>query len=86
LEWTQLLEDNFHYLPPDDLQRKLEEAGVTPDKEVIVYCQRGNRASNTFLALRSLGFPHIRNYVGSWYEWASLSELPISKGSPPPAR
>jgi thiosulfate/3-mercaptopyruvate sulfurtransferase len=86
LEWTQLLEENLHYLPPDDLQRKLEEAGVTPDKEVIVYCQRGNRASNTFLALRSLGFPRIRNYVGSWHEWASLPELPISKDGPPPAR
>jgi thiosulfate/3-mercaptopyruvate sulfurtransferase len=86
LEWTQLLEDNLHYFTPSVLQRKLEKAGVTPDKEVIVYCQRGNRASNTFLALRSLGFTRLRNYVGSWYEWASLPELPISKDNPPPAR
>ena len=80
LEWGRLLEGNLRYLPKNDLERKLAQVGVTPDKEVIVYCQRGNRASNTFLALQLLGFPRVRNYVGSWQEWSSHLDLPLSTG------
>lgn len=86
LEWTQLLKDNLQYLPGVEIQEKLWAAGVTPDKEVIVYCHRGNRASSTFLALQLLGFPNVRNYVGSWQEWSSHSELPISVDGPLPAK
>jgi thiosulfate/3-mercaptopyruvate sulfurtransferase len=82
LEWGRLLEGNLRYLPKTDLEKKLAQAGVTPDREVIVYCQRGNRASNTFLALELLGFPKVRNYVGSWQEWSSHSDLPLSTGEP----
>ncbi len=31
--------------------------GVTPDREVVTYCQGGYRAAHTYLALRRLGFP-----------------------------
>jgi thiosulfate/3-mercaptopyruvate sulfurtransferase len=86
LEWTQLLEDNVRYFPEAELQKKFTLAGVTPDKEVIVYCHRGNRASSTFLALQLLGFPNVRNYVGSWQEWSTHSELPIAVDELPPAK
>ena len=49
--------------------RMYEEAGVTPDREVITYCQGGYRAAHSYLALRLLGYPKVRNYVGSWKEW-----------------
>ena len=26
-----------------------------------------------------LGYPHIRNYDGSWTEWGNLVRLPIEK-------
>jgi thiosulfate/3-mercaptopyruvate sulfurtransferase len=48
-----------------------EAAGVTPDKEVITYCQGGYRAAHSYLALRLLGYPRVRNYVGSWGEWGN---------------
>ena len=54
-----------------------EEAGVTPDREVITYCQGGYRAAHSYLALRLLGYPRVRNYVGSWKEWGDREELPI---------
>ena len=34
-----------------------EDAGVTPDREVITYCQGGYRAAHSYLALRLLGYP-----------------------------
>jgi thiosulfate/3-mercaptopyruvate sulfurtransferase len=52
-------------------------AHVTPDRQVITYCQGGYRAAHTYLALRILGFPRVRNYTGSWKEWGDRADLPI---------
>ena len=79
LEWTQLLENPLSYRPIADLERRLKEVGATPDKEVLVYCHQGNRASNTYLALQMLGYTRVRNYVGSWHEWAARLDLPTEK-------
>ena len=51
--------------------------GVTRDREVITYCQGGYRAAHSYVALRLLGYPRIRNYVGSWGEWGNRDELPV---------
>jgi thiosulfate/3-mercaptopyruvate sulfurtransferase len=79
LEWTQLLENPMSYRQIADLERRLKEVGATPDKEVLVYCHQGNRASNTYLALQMLGYARVRNYVGSWHEWAARLDLPMDK-------
>lgn len=57
-------------LPADELGAELAKLGITPDKEIVTYCRSGARASHTYLLLRTLGFPHVRNYDGSWLEWS----------------
>jgi thiosulfate/3-mercaptopyruvate sulfurtransferase len=79
LEWKELLDDTLNFKPLADLQKRLEQAGATPDKEIITYCYRGNRSSNTYLALRVLGYPRVKNYIGSWNEWATRLDLPLEK-------
>ena len=59
------------------LAKKLLQAGVTPDREVITYCQGGYRAAHSYLALRLLGYPRVRSYVGSWKEWGDRDDLPV---------
>ena len=61
----------------DQLRAMYTAAGVTPDKEVLTYCQGGYRAAHGYLALRLLGYPRVRNYVGSWKEWGDRLELPV---------
>ena len=51
--------------------------GVTPDKEVIVYCQTHHRSAHTYWVLRYLGYPKVRGYAGSWSEWGNDLSLPI---------
>ena len=63
--------------PAAELRSMYEDAGVTPGKEVITYCQGGYRAAHAYLALRLLGYPDVRNYLGSWKEWADRAELPV---------
>ncbi len=66
-----------------DLQSTYTAKGVTKDKEVIIYCQAGVRAANTHFVLQYLlGYPNVKNYVGSWGEWSSRldpSKYPVEK-------
>ena len=62
-----------------DLKAMYEALGVTPDREVVTYCQGGYRAAHTYLALRLAGFPRVRNYTGSWKEWGDREHLPIER-------
>lgn len=55
-----------------DLKSTYEGKGVTKDKEVITYCQGGVRAAHTYFVLKyMLGYPDVKNYVGSWGEWST---------------
>jgi thiosulfate/3-mercaptopyruvate sulfurtransferase len=77
LEWTQNLSPDGTYKSVHDLRAMYAALGVTPDREVVTYCQGGYRAAHTYLALRLLGFPRVRAYTGSWKEWGDREDLPI---------
>lgn len=78
VEWTANLGENGRFRSPGELRPLYERAGVTPDREVIAYCQGGYRAAHSYLALRVLGYPRVRNYLGSWKEWGDRAGLPVS--------
>jgi thiosulfate/3-mercaptopyruvate sulfurtransferase len=77
IEWTRNLGSDGAFKPEPELREMYESAGVTPDREVLTYCQGGYRAAHSYIALRLLGYPRVRNYVGSWKEWGDREELPI---------
>lgn len=79
IEWKRNLGPEGAFKPANELRTMYEAVGVTPDKEVITYCQGGYRAAHTYVALRLLGYPKIRNYTGSWKEWGDREELPIER-------
>ena len=63
----------------DELRTQFEALGVTPDKEIIAFCNTGYRSAHAYLVLRMLGYPRVRNYVGSWQEWGNRDDVPITK-------
>lgn len=79
VEWTRNLDDAGAFKPAEQLRAMYEQAGVTPDKEVVTYCQGGYRAAHGYLALRLLGYPRVRNYTGSWKEWGDREDLPVER-------
>jgi thiosulfate/3-mercaptopyruvate sulfurtransferase len=79
LEWTQNLDRGGKFKPDADLATLYRGLGITQDKEIIPYCQGGYRSSHSYLALRLIGFPEVRNYIGSWKEWGDRPDLPIEK-------
>ena len=78
IEWTRFLEGG-RFKSPEAIRGLLQESGVDPDSEIVPYCHRGARSANTYYALKYAGLPKVRNYIGSWHEWSSRSELPIEK-------
>jgi thiosulfate/3-mercaptopyruvate sulfurtransferase len=77
IEWTNNLDSSGKFKSNEELKVMYDKAGITPDKEVIPYCQGGYRSAHSYVALRMLGFPKVRNYIGSWKEWGDRADLPI---------
>ncbi len=77
VEWTHNLAPDGTFKSTAELRNMYEHAGVTPDREIVTYCQGGYRAAHSYLALRLIGYSRVRNYIGSWKEWGDRVDLPI---------
>ena len=82
IEWYNFMsaDDGIpHFLPADRTRALCAQVGLYPEDDIIVYCFKGARASNTLLALKIAGFEHVRNYYGSWNEWSRDPSLPADQ-------
>jgi thiosulfate/3-mercaptopyruvate sulfurtransferase len=52
---------------------------IPKDSKVVTYCQGGYRAAHTLLALKILGYPNVKMYLGSWGEWGNRTKLPVER-------
>ena len=80
---NDLTREGFGYVwkDLDELRRDYAAQGITPDRDIIAYCNSATEASHIHFTLRYLlGYPRVRVYVGSWTEWAEREELPIATG------
>lgn len=62
-----------------ELAQLYKDAGVSPDREVVVYCQTGVRAAHTYFTIRLIGYDNVRVYDGSWEEWGNDPGLPLER-------
>lgn len=80
LPWTLLGGELATFKEPDAMRRVLLDAGVTPDREIVTYCNPGiGRSTFLFMALEQLGYDKVKVYPGSWIEWASDPARPIER-------
>lgn len=75
--WREHLDASGRFKPPEQIRQLYEARGVLPDKTIIPVCHGGYRSASTFLALKSLGYPRVRNYVSSWGEWGNRDDSKI---------
>jgi thiosulfate/3-mercaptopyruvate sulfurtransferase len=79
LDWMQTMDMNrgLRFKPAEELRAMLTSRGVTPDKEVVCYCQSHHRSAHSCMMLKSLGFTRVRGYPGSWSDWGNSPDTPV---------
>lgn len=81
IPWSKAANDDGTFKSPEELRALYEQAGITPEREVVAYCRIGERSSHTWFVLRELlGYPSVKNYDGSWTEYGSLVGAPVEVG------
>ena len=84
-DWLRTMDAQRHKAlrPREELLAELAASGITPDKEVVVYCQTHQRSSHTFVVLKWLGFAKVRGYPGAWSDWGNAVDTPVVTGASP---
>jgi thiosulfate/3-mercaptopyruvate sulfurtransferase len=85
IEWYRMMKPTPvgpMFKSPAEILAECATVGITADTPVIIYCFKGARAANTFVALEEAGIKDVRIYFGSWNEWSRDPSLPIQEGLP----
>ena len=72
----KLVTDNSGMALKSRLDLKKLYSKLDPNKETVVYCQSGVRASETTAVLKDLGFKNVRVYDSSWLGWGNNLNAP----------
>ncbi|MFA9425657.1 sulfurtransferase [Natronorubrum sp. A-ect3] len=69
-DWWEAVDDETRRLKSEaELETLLEDHGITPDREIVLYCNTARRISHTYLVLQALGYEDVAFYEGSLTEW-----------------
>jgi thiosulfate/3-mercaptopyruvate sulfurtransferase len=76
LEFKKVMTTKSKLKSKEELQALFTAAGITKDKEVILYCESSVRAGIVYLALKSsLGYPKVKVYDGALFEWIATETV-----------
>jgi len=76
---AKLLNDDGTYRSAEELAELYASYGVTPDKEIIVYCNTGTTSTIQYFALTEiLGYANVQNFDASMMGWSTDESLPVT--------
>ena len=84
--WEQSISmgSGFVFQEADKLEAGLDKLGIKDrHAPLVLYCQSGHRASQSYLALRHLGFDNVRVHTGSMLEYLIDKAAPLTRGLTP---
>ncbi|MEF2967835.1 sulfurtransferase [Paenibacillus sp. M1] len=80
--WKDVLDDRGAWKAEPALREQFAPVikALDDGRETIVYCGSGVSACPNVLALHRLGYTQVKLYTGSWSDWISYPENPVSTG------
>jgi thiosulfate/3-mercaptopyruvate sulfurtransferase len=77
LDWLECLDASRNYRIKHNIGSILSKIGITPNKQIITYCQIHHRSGLAYLVAKLLNYPRIKAYPKSWAEWGNLETTQI---------
>ncbi|MBI9033419.1 MAG: sulfurtransferase [Bacteroidales bacterium] len=72
IEFKQVMTDKGLLKSKEELTKLFADAGITADKQVILYCASSVRAGVVYMALTTaLDFKNVKVYDGAFNEWSA---------------
>lgn len=79
--WNGFLNPDATLKDPKAIKASLDERGLHEGQEVVCYCTGGVRSAWVYFVLKVVGYPRVRNYPGSWWEWSRDFAAPTETDS-----
>ncbi|MDX1931985.1 MAG: sulfurtransferase [Capsulimonadales bacterium] len=80
IEWKEnVTGPDLEFKSAEELRKLYTAKGITPDREIVVYCASGGRAAQSLFALKLLGYPKVKVYYGSFSDYTALPDAPIEQ-------
>ena len=78
IEWYKFItNDMLSVKSLEKIKFELLKHDIHIDDKIVLYCFKGARLSNSYIALRKLGYKNIRLYFAGWNEWCRKDGAPI---------
>lgn len=78
IEWYEFITCDMLEIEQENMIYKtLRQHNIIKSDTIILYCFKGARLSNSYIALRKLGYSNIRIYFAGWNEWCRKKDAPI---------
>ena len=75
IPYTALFTEDGFLKSNSELEALFEEQGLTKEDAIVTYCTGGIRSAYMQLILEMLGYSKVKNYEGSYYNWAAINEV-----------
>lgn len=74
---TALVNTDGTMIATQEIRTLLDHLSITPNDEIVLYCNASVSASYNLLALLRAGYEHVSLYDGSWKDWGNDDTRPI---------
>lgn len=75
IPYSDLYQKNGTLKSNEEINQLFVDAGLEPDDEIVTYCTGGIRSAFMQLMMEMEGYQKVKNYEGSYYNWAAVNEV-----------